>query len=1394
MSAGDYHRPTLHDQRKRRQAVLLQRSRNGTPRYLTDADWNDGARINRKAVSRLARLGLSGTRGVEAWQVHLDPDNPDANFRVRGGDNTELGAAEAWLGGMAALLYRDVDYRCIMRGGFNETDAFDVHHRTSSVAAGSLTDLHAKMTVNGLVGQFVHVEGAGDDAYEVSANTANAITLLGFDPADYPDMGARPWYWVELGVSDVDVTQPVYLDVHIEDWGVTEDAALNQNPGGPTIECGRREVLIQRMWVRQNAATAEMPVAGYKDITGTQHHVILIGNLERLAGEVGVNDVNDEGVEHYASTPDEVAAARAFFDVCDVDDAVDLATRLRRSGSVVTVGPGSESHAGVYNGPEGLLAALACDSAGARTIFLRNGTYHMEGLGAIVVRRGWTLVGESLGAVILLDSAATALDDVACLRMEAYASVEHLTLLRNVGAGDADMVRLEGRRARGDRLWIRDLKTEGAAVVLQSDGALGGACLERSAVTKVDGCAVRVSSTASLPAVGNTSVTGSLPTSSDIAAEFYSGYGVEVRRCMIRVKDSTANDVTIAAVRVTSADDVRLSDLEIQVDGGVALSVSSVLANSAAPSTWIGRGGVELSGVAVIYQPDAIYAGNTSVVSISSGHVRIDDLRVEALADAGQHPAQVVSVVPTAGATVRVTGSGVRLRCAGDAGLVAWGDASLQFDLSQVEIVPASPSFGPREGVRLICTSALGRVRLEGVRVLCAATTQSAVRCIGSARVVGGFSDGAAVPLISLSGGDPRPQDYIVASFRAEATVDGLVPSFDDCESVSHGGVGFLVYNDSEVQQETVLTNCRVRGDGRTAFGYLVARRTSPVALVDCSAHGVRAQGARHLRGVSQMRVVGGSYYDVGIEWYDTSDGWPAVSASFEHTWASCVRNAVSVTRAKLGRSAVSPGPGLTLTAGYGHVGVASDANDHECLIQDCEMDELDNGVIVPPSASVMLSGGTINRCAIGVQSSGATRVEIQKTHVLASQLYGVFLSGCPEVVLDCDVRGINKQGALVSLIGCGIDDYGVEISGWFSVPARMPLGTAALLIQNCKEVRVLGLRVTANSGVGIRVRECDFSVEIDGCRVEAGAPGIYAIEAEQAYNIGVSRCRLLYGAKFTQCVAVVRATVALRQGIAHVQPVSRVTMSDVTVIGVPSGSNDVIVASGISVSGIGDEPTAVQTVLEECYVRSWDSIGADRTANADGRSAGIRLHQVGDACFVRLTRCRVQNYSDATSGIGILVGDLRYIGDILNDSGFHRGGVGRLTVDGCFLDPRPGVEVAPIVVAVLKSTGHVIRGNTFGIGGLVMALYQEAGGFPITRVDFKGNAAFETDLDGIGNRPYVEQSDFIYLDGGLTDVEWGDRDDDSTILDVVRRTNSVNAYLTFIESNGTPPIPYPDP
>lgn len=515
MSTGRYHRFQLHNERAHRQSVLLQRSSNGRPVYVESADFTDWARIVRKQINRLARLHRRGVNGDGAWAIQVDPDNPNNNFLLQGGDNTDANAKEAWLGGFCALLHRTVSFDAQRGGEFNDLDAANLHHRATSVAAQQLIDLHSKFAVNALTGQTIHIEGAGE--FEVLSNTATTIVVDTFDPANFPNLSARPWFWiVPTTVEGEDQVRPVYLDVHLEDWGMEEDSQLNHNIGGTPVECARREVLVRRVWLRQNADTPESPIEDYKDATGAQHYVLFLGNITRRDGidAIAEDDIDLEDVEVFASSGDEVDLAREFahFAVGEDHNADgvtneqprNLSERLARQDSWLVVGPTGDP--GIYTGPNGLRDALAIGANGGAvndsypfTIFLRNGVYSITE--DLVIDDRVRIVGESKQAIIAVNM--TDLGDAVSL--EGRAQLSNVTLLMTRGS-----VVVKGRSVGLSDLYV--LQQSGNLVPaisfrteLDDHGAVGGSCLSDSTLVAVGAATPIISCTsnAAVPRFSN---------------------------------------------------------------------------------------------------------------------------------------------------------------------------------------------------------------------------------------------------------------------------------------------------------------------------------------------------------------------------------------------------------------------------------------------------------------------------------------------------------------------------------------------------------------------------------------------------------------------------------------------------------------------------------------------------------------------------------------------------------------------------------------------------------------------------------------------------------------------------------------------------------------------------
>lgn len=1398
-SVGRYHRPGLHQERAQYLSILLQSSDAGAPCYITDADFTDGARITRKLIQRLAQLHTTGTEGPDAWK--LVGEGQAENFLIKGGNLTDDGMAGAWVGGLRATLFQDVDYKCERLGAFSSVLADQIHHRYSVIEPGVLTDDHAKWTPHVFQGLGLKVQVGGLGEFTITDNTKTTL-ILG---DGFPGAGAaHAFYYFTLAAVAEAVDQTVWLDVHIEDWGMLEDPRLNHNPGGTAVECARRERLIKRVWVQQVHPVAEQPTVDYTDLRGARHYVLKLGTLPRVANQPAINPgepVNDRNEN--APSGDVLEAARLFRQVCveDVNQPEDLARRLERETSFITVGPNSD-HPGMFTGPQGLLDALACNAAGPRTVFLRNGTYALSGLGSILVREGWSIIGESDQTIIYVDENLVAANGP-CVRLHRNARLENLTLIRDgSGVGDADMVLLAARESSLHRVRIADEIVPGSAVRVglpdfESPRA-GGVQIRACLVHKYGGRALVVERPAVVEFAA-TSVVGALPVSdADPFSVRDADYGILIDTCLLRTSDATSNAAAQAAVYLGSADDVRMTNVVVQTDGGRALHVEAKCTLKDAPAIQTGRGGVELDGVTLLYTPDEVYANlRSSVASFVSGNVVLQNLRVEALSAPGSHPSYAVDLATSAGAgeMLRIRADKISVRSAAQTAIHVAGDHALELDGTDFTVFPVGPATGPATGVSLY-NSTSGKVSLRGARVLCASNTTTGINCIGDLLLQDSIVDGAAVELTPISEGEPPLA--VVAAFRLTPGVEGTVPRLHDARAMRHGGVGFYATAVDGAAKELVLDSCHVVSEGRTAFGFLV-KGPSPVVLRGCSATRTRAANVYAQSAANRTQVMGGAYANAGLAWY--AAGFPVEGADFHRRWAACIRGARKVIGVNIGAQALG---NVEPDEGYALVGISSPG---QLDIESCLIDGARTGVLAETGADMRIHGGQFLGCVYPVEAISASALHMHSVGIRGTEGKAITAIGVPNLrLVALEIDGAGKARPLVHLIDCGEELRGAAIDGGsFRAPDNHEAPT--VLVDGCNWARLRGLRVAAFRGVGVRVSG-GVDVQVEACDLRAGASGIYSLEMIDTTLPRLRGLQLEYGARLSRSGgSAIDDVTCANQGLVLLESDGAVCrLRQVRVLAVPN-SDDSTSASGIYVGGSGGGTINGRVVLDDCEVLDWRNVGLDLTSNAaGGRSAGIRLAVAGANSEVTLRRCRVQNNTNAeTRGLGVLIGNLNYIADTVEASGGgspgnHCYGVQHMHIEGCEFKRYTmlGATSSPFLVAVLRRDAHVLHNNIFDVdSGSVARLYreQEDADELYARVDFKGNSSLRRALSAPAVVPYVEQAAYIVMDGGITDAEWLDyRHDDEVSRDPIeaaaRRTNSINAYTDdTIKPNGDLPV-----
>jgi len=572
-SAGNYYRSGIFNERRRYVGALAQRSELGRPAYVVSTDFYDWSRIIEANAQRMGQLMLSGVVGADAWKIEVAAV-PAGNFNLKGGSGTAETSARALVGGYLARLFEDVDYRCNLPGPFSTVMADQIHRQYTTAIGAVLTDDRAKWKVVAGVGALATaglscVIAETGVAYPITANTETTLTLGGgFNAALLT--GSPRHYYIELKTLAADRDCDVYLDVHVEDWGATEDGYLNHNPGGTLLESMRRRKLIQQVWVEQ--VDAEQPTADYVDLGGVQHYVLKLGTITRVAWQANVvlGDIDNDREENGGSAI-EVVTARDYIVPC-ADSAVSLWERLGAEETYVTVGNGL-TNLGMFTGPQGFVDALLC---GAKTIFVKNGQYAFNTItvpGTVMIPDGVRVVGESREDTILLLDESIAGSN---LELLANASLENLTVRRSSGAVTLNLgVLLTGPNARVSHCQFTDATYKGTCVRLLD----GNNVVEGCSFTKTNGIAIQL---------GDGSVRG--------AADLSEVWGAQVRGCSISITSATlsggADTPDFPAVFLDGIVSGSFCDNTV-ITNGQALRVDGDFSQ---PLTRNDQGGVKISG------------------------------------------------------------------------------------------------------------------------------------------------------------------------------------------------------------------------------------------------------------------------------------------------------------------------------------------------------------------------------------------------------------------------------------------------------------------------------------------------------------------------------------------------------------------------------------------------------------------------------------------------------------------------------------------------------------------------------------------------------------------------------------------------------------------------------
>lgn len=1428
MSAGKYYRFSLHQERARRQSVLLQRSLNGRPVYVESADFTDWARITRKASQRIAQVLGDAMDGVDAWRLEvLAGEN---NFTIKGGDNTDEGAAAAWVGGFRALLYRDTDYQCVSRGEFNVVDAFSLHHRATSVSEGALVDVHSKYTAGALVGQSITIAGAG--SFPVTGNTATQILLGGFDPADFPELDARPFYYIDLFAPVADFDQEVFLDVHLEDWGVAEDAALNHNPGvpGKEVECARREVLIQRLWVRQKVLVAEMPTTStYLDSTATRHWVLKVGELNRLAGNDAIPAVDPEAGDHFPA-PDDVRAARDFahFDVgVDHDDdglfpkqPISLSERLSREDSLLVIGPDGDP--GIYTGASGLQDALSLP--GPHTIFLRNGAYPLTR--DIVIPDRWTIIGESRKVVL-----SPVDDDVHGIELRGRATLSNITV--SIPSTCKSGIRIVGRQAAVRQCWIQRLDASDRPAVLFQDLVSGG---RSTGASVIEATAFKTTSAPAVKAMvrrANGVALGDLRSRAvDLAGpsgllsddSSAGDFGLSLVRCEIQKVNSLGvamGDPDGYSAVVVLAGSVLLRDCTLHgLDSSVLYVGSPTMVDDA-----VTRSTLHAHRCTFLATPSSTVSNDNffytrPLTQQRSGDVTFTDCQwdvVVATPDLRSYPLYMLDVDLGTDDAAQVGSTAVRGGCMHYRGVAAAVGAAL------AARVRASNSRVLVDGLRIIhltgsCRSLLA-LSASGQGSECIATnTRVQLGDTGVARAVylSGTStwsestgDGFAQPiLLELSpAASSLGSSFVHVSSHSfwgdDLDAKRLVTTLRDVAILGYTRAAVVLRGRSrEDGCSAQLVNLRVDGcradRARGTYGIIVDLMQH-VQVVNPIISGLRAGAIVDINGVAGgLSVTGGVISDFSAEYWQED---ASVYTELAHSLAKDYSAVAGATLVR-GLQVRKGGPGSQRGAGCFGITVFGRA----LLTQvDAIIDGVHRGVLFDDSAidtaTSLRVSGHFTQCTSGVWVNGARGASGQVDISRATFTYGALAIW----LQNCDIPRIRD---------CVND------------PGASALTQRFLHAEDCTnlEVRNCVARATSSSTLNtISLERCD-NLSITGCEIQGGRATSVLLSACSAARLrstqisgkGVHATKTFAAASrvhalvLYQCDSARLRDVQAVGGIYVHEGVGKTILQDCEstagFIGTAhdSGNSEIEIVGGRYVgeadrvcavsSGVWLSPTSysdltrrwLRASVRGAYAEAaLQSEGHDdlTAASVGGRVAAVTIHA---AVRASVSSCTLMAPSNRLSAV---VGNINFIEAESANGNEHR--LGCRVVD--FSQNEVLNDTSPVAIVLQDFYASVVRDNTFykyggstfpiaaGSETEVLFLYcqtdAELDPARFTRVVYVGNQHTLGDRRADGGEDInrtVRTSQGVLLDGNVFTTDWEDAPAGVNAKEAVYKMNTV--------------------
>ena len=1428
MSTGRYYRWNLHQERARRQSILLQRSSNGHPTYVESADFTDWARITRKSTQRIAQLFGDAMDGVDAWRLEvLAGEN---NFTIKGGDNTDEGAAAAWVGGFRALLYRDTDYQCVSRGNFNEVDAFNIHHRATSVAAGALNDVHSKYVAGALVGQTVTIAGAG--SFLVTGNTATQILLAVFDPVDFPDLGARPFYYIDLAAPVADFDQDVYLDVHLEDWGVEEDAALNHNPGvpGKEVECARREVLIQRLWVRQVVVAPEMPVtSSYTDSTGTRHWVMKVGELNRLAGNEAIPEVDPEAGDHFPA-PDDVRAARDFahFDVgVDHDDdglypkqPLNLSERFSREDSVLVIGPDGDP--GIYTGASGLQDALSLP--GPHTIFLRNGTYALTR--DVIIPDRWTIIGESRKVVL-----SPVNDDVHGIELRGRATLSNVTV--SIPSMCKSGIRIVGRQAAVRQCWIQRLDTSDQPAVLFQDLVSGG---RSTGASIIESTAFKTTSAPAVKAVvqrANGVLLGDLRSRAvDLAGpsgllpdnSSAGDFGLTLARCEVQKTNSLGvamGDPEEYSAVVVLAGSVLLRDCTLHgLDSSVLYVGSSTMVDNAAT-----RSALHAQGCTFLATPASIVSNDNffftrPLTQQRSGDVSFTDCQwdvVISTPDLRSYPLHMLDIDLGTDDATRVGSTSVR------GGRMHYRGVAATVGAALAARVRANDSRVLIDGLQIIhltgaCRSLLA-LSASGQGSECIAThTRIQLGDTGVARAVylsgtsawsSSAGDGFAQPVL----GELSPaasslgSSFAYVSSRSfwgdDLDAKHLVTTLQDVAILGYTRAAVVLQGRSrEDGCSAQLVGLRIDGcradEARGTYGILVDLMQH-VQIVNPTISGLRAGAIVDINGVAGgLSVTGGVISDFAAEyWQDDA----SVYTELAHTLAKDYSAVAGATLVR-GLQVRKGGPGSRRGAGCFGITVFGRA----LLTQvDVVVDGVHRGVLFDDSAvdtatSLRISGH-FTQCTSGIWVNGARGVSGQVDISRATFTYGtlaIWLQNCDiPRIRDC----VNDPGAsaLTQRFLHAEDCTNLEIRNCVArATSSSTLSTVS--VERCDNMSIVdcelqGGRATAvliSASANPKIRSTQISGKgVHATKTFAAASRVHALVL---YRCGDARLRNVQVTGGTYIHEGVGKTILqdCESTAGIIGTAFDVGESEIEIVGgryVGEADRVCAVSSGIwlSPTSYDDLPRRwLRASVNGAYAESFQPSEGHNdltVASVSGRVAAITVHA---AVRASVRGCTLMAPS---SWLSAMVGNLDYIQAESANESEHR--LGCRVVE--FAQNAVLNDASPVAIVLQDFYASVVRDNTFyKYGGStfpivegseveVLFLYcqTEAEVDPVrfTRVVYVGNQHTlgdrRSDAGEDINRT-ARTSQYVLLDGNVFTTDWEDAPTGVNAKEAVYQLNTV--------------------